>query len=103
MADPANVVSLAKDGSEIVELPELVAVLRGARLFIKMDCARNPTGTFKDREALLVISRCKELVLDNLVFYSTGNTGRSYVHYAATLGLSTYLFIPAEYRYKQTL
>lgn len=97
---PENIVSLDEGYSEVIELSELSELLRGAKLFIKLDCGKNPTGTFKDREASLVISRCKELRLDNLVFYSTGNTGRAYTHYAAQIGLTTYFFMPKECRYK---
>ena len=66
------------------------------------DSQTNPTGTFKDREASIIISRCKELGLDNLVFYSTGNTGRAYTHFAAQLGLTSYLFMPKQCQYKNT-
>jgi threonine synthase len=67
-----------------------------------VDTAQNPTGTFKDREASLIISRCRALGLDRLVFYSTCNTGRAYMHYAASVGLTTYLFVPSECRHKLT-
>lgn len=97
-----DIVSMDEGGSAIVELTDVSDALRGARLFLKLDCTQNPTGTFKDREASLIISRCKALGLDHLVFYSTSNTGRSYMHYAAAAGLSTYLFVPAECRYKHT-
>jgi threonine synthase len=97
-----NIVSLGEGYSEVIELSELSDLLRGAKLFIKLDCEKNPTGTFKDREASLVISRCKELRLDNLVFYSTGNTGRAYTRYAAQIGLTTYFFMPKECQYKLT-
>jgi threonine synthase len=97
----ADVVSLDEGGSEIIELPEVSPALGDARLFLKMDCVQNPTGTFKDREASLIISRCRALGLDRLVFYSTSNTGRAYMHYAASIGLTTYLFVPAECQYKQ--
>jgi hypothetical protein len=40
--------------------------------------------------------------LNNLVFYSTANTGRSYTHYAAHAGLTTYFFMPAQCHYKNT-
>jgi threonine synthase len=67
-----------------------------------MDSEKNPTGVFKDREASIILSRCKELKLDNLVFYSTANTGRSYTHYAAHLGLTTFMFMPKQCHYKNT-
>jgi threonine synthase len=97
-----DAVSLREGGSAIVELSGVQAALGGARLFLMLDAVQNPTGTFKDREASLIISRCRALGLDRLVFYSTSNTGRAYMHYAASIGLSTYLFVPAECRYKLT-
>lgn len=97
-----NIVSLGEGDSPIIELNDLSDRLKGARLFLKLDSQKNPTGTFKDREASIIISRCKELQLDNLVFYSTGNTGRAYTHYAAQAGLTTYFFMPKECKYKNT-
>jgi threonine synthase len=102
LGDRRDVVSMDEGGSAVVELPEVSDALRGARLFLKLDCVQNPTGTFKDREAALIISRCKALGLDHLVFYSTTNTGRAYMHYAASVGLTTYLFVPAACLYKHT-
>ena len=102
LVDQANIVSLNVGDSAIIELEELSDILRGAKLFIKLDSQKNPTGTFKDREASIIMSRCKELGLDHLVFYSTGNAGRAYTHYAAHLGLTTYFFMPRECQYKNT-
>lgn len=102
LQDSRNIFSLGEGGSEIIEFEELSSALNGARLFIMMDSDKNPTGVFKDREASIIMSRCKELSVDNLVFYSTGNTGRSYTHYAAHLGLTTYLFMPKQCHYKNT-
>ncbi|HVV06542.1 MAG TPA: pyridoxal-phosphate dependent enzyme [Puia sp.] len=102
LIDPANIVSMGEGGSSIIEMEELSGCLNGARLFLMMDSDKNPTGVFKDREASIIISRCKELGLDNLVFYSTANTGRSYMHYAAKVGLTTYLFMPRQCHYKNT-
>lgn len=102
LQDSRNIFSLGEGGSPVIEFEELSSVLNGARLFIMMDSDKNPTGVFKDREASIVMSRSKELGLDNLVFYSTGNTGRSYTHYAAHLGLTTYLFMPKQCHYKNT-
>lgn len=99
---PEDAVSLHEGGSAIVELAGVQPALGGARLFLMLDAVQNPTGTFKDREASLIISRCRALGLDRLVFYSTSNTGRAYMHYAAAIGLRTYLFVPAECGYKLT-
>lgn len=100
--DPANIVSLGEGNSPIIEMEELSGLLNGARLHLMMDSEKNPTGVFKDREASIIISRCRELGLDNLVFYSTANTGRSYMHYAAQVGITTYLFMPWQCHYKNT-
>jgi threonine synthase len=102
LKNPANIVSLDVGGSRIMEMEELNRHLNGAKLFVQLDSDKNPTGTFKDREASIIISRCKELGLDNLVFYSTGNTGRAYTHFAAQLGLTTYFFMPKQCHYKNT-
>jgi threonine synthase len=97
-----NIISLGAGDSEIIHLEELSPAVNGANLFLMSDNEKNPTGTFKDREASIILSRCKELSLDNLVFYSTSNTGRAYTHYAAQLGLTTYMFMPRQCAYKNT-
>jgi threonine synthase len=95
-----NIVSLGEGNSPIIELPELSPLLGGAGCYLMLDSHHNPTKTFKDREGSLIISICKEAGLDQLVFYSTANTGRSYTHYAAHAGLRTYCFLPAQCSYK---
>jgi len=102
LQNPKNIISLGVGGSEIIYLEELGKKINGANIFLMCDIIKNPTGTFKDREASIILSRCKELGLDNLVFYSTANTGRSYTHYAAHLGLTTYMFMPRQCAYKNT-
>ena len=100
--EPDNICSLGEGGSEIIEVEELGPYVNNARVFVMMDSEKNPTGVFKDREASIIMSRCKELGMDNLVFYSTANTGRSYTHYAANMGLRTFLFMPRQCHYKNT-
>ena len=97
-----NIVALGAGGSELLLLEELSGELNGANFYLKLDCFKNPTGTFKDREASIIMSRVKELGLDNLVFYSTGNTGRAYTHFAAHLNLNSYFFMPRQCQYKNT-
>ncbi len=102
LQDPDNIVSLGVGDSDVVPLDELTERFGGAKIYIQLDSEKNPTGTFKDREASIILSRCKELGLDNLVFYSTANTGRAYTHFAAQLGLTSYLFMPRQCAYKNT-
>jgi threonine synthase len=102
LEDPANIVSLGVGDSEILLLDELTDRFGGAKIHLQLDSEKNPTGTFKDREASIILSRCKELGLDNLVFYSTANTGRAYTHFAAQLGLTSYMFMPRQCAYKNT-
>ncbi len=102
LQNPENIVALGAGGSELLLLEELSGHLNGANLYLKLDCHKNPTGTFKDREASIIMSRIKELGLDNLVFYSTGNTGRAYTHFAAHLNLNSYFFMPRQCQYKNT-
>ena len=102
LENPDNIISLGAGGSKNLLLDELSGMLNQANLYLKMDSDSNPTGTFKDREASIVLSRCREAGLDNLVFYSTGNTGRAYTHFAAHLGLTTYFFMPKQCQYKNT-
>ncbi|QJB32839.1 pyridoxal-phosphate dependent enzyme [Chitinophaga oryzae] len=102
LSDPHHIISLGAGNSEIIHMEELSRELNGAELYLMCDSGKNPTGTFKDREASVIMSRCREIGLDNLVFYSTANTGRSYTHFAAHLGLTTYLFMPSQCAYKNT-
>lgn len=102
LQNPSNIISLGEGNSAIVELGELSDALRGAKLYLKLDSQKGPTGTFKDREASIIISKCREERLDNLVFYSTSNTGRAYTHYAAHAGLASYFFMPRQCQYKNT-
>lgn len=47
-------------------------------LWIK-DESVNPTKTFKDREALITLSRFQEININEFVMYSTGNTAAAFV------------------------
>lgn len=79
--------------TSLTRISELEKYLNGAQLFCKNE-GENPTGTFKDREASYVISRAKELGMKNIVFHSTGNTGRAYSIYASQCGIGSFFFLP---------
>ena len=98
LKDTNNIVSLSEGHTPIVLLDNVLEKY-GVKLYAKAESC-NPTGTFKDREISFVISRSKELGQDNLVRYSTGNTGISLTAYAAKADLNSYFFGPKISEYK---
>ena len=56
--------------------------------------ARNPTGSFKDFEALPTLLYSRELGIDALVLASAGNTARAFAHAATLLDFPVLLVAP---------
>ncbi len=54
----------------------------------------NPTGSFKDRGMTVGISVARKLGMSRVACASTGNTSASMASYAATAGITAYVFIP---------
>jgi threonine synthase len=63
-------------------------------IFIK-DERQEPTGSFKDRQAAVVISVMKEQKITEAVVASTGNVAISYSAYAALAGIKLWAFLPS--------
>ncbi|MCD6127656.1 MAG: pyridoxal-phosphate dependent enzyme [Methanomicrobia archaeon] len=59
-------------------------------LYIK-DETRNPTGSFRDRAATVILSHCDKRVV---ACGSNGNLGASIAAYSAFAGKESYLFVP---------
>jgi threonine synthase len=62
------------------------------------DERQNPTGTFKDRQAALIVSRARKQGVSDIVVASTGNTVVSCAAYAAEAGLRLWAFLPVQSR-----
>lgn len=60
---------------------------------LKMDYLM-PTLSFKDRGAVVLITRCKEMGVDYVVQDSSGNAGCSIAAYAARAGIGCEIFVP---------
>lgn len=71
----------------------------GVHVWAKLETA-NPTGTFKDREAIYVVALSRQFGQDNLVMQSTGNTAIAMSHAAGLAGLASWAFIPERCAYK---
>ena len=83
----ANIVSLGE--------PLTPLVLTGiSGLHLKLDFMF-PTASFKDRGASVLLSKVKELGIDEVVEDSSGNAGAAIAAYSARAGVRCRIFIPA--------
>jgi len=85
-------VTLGEGGTPLLEAK--VGASFGVRVFWKMEFL-NPTGSFKDRGASLMVSALRELGAKILVDDSSGNAGAALAAYSAAAGLRARLFVPA--------
>jgi len=58
------------------------------------DEGRNPTGSFRDRAAALIVSDALDLGVKRLVLASDGNMGASIAAYGARTGLPVTVYVP---------
>jgi len=66
----------------------------GIKIFWKLEFL-NPTGSFKDRGATVMVSVLRSLGAKRLADDSSGNAGAALAAYAAAAGLPAKLFVPA--------
>jgi threonine synthase len=64
--------------------------------WIKNDAVNYPTLSFKDRVVSVALSRARELGFEVVACASTGNLANSVAANAASAGLTSYVFIPAD-------
>lgn len=74
-------------------VPRLRAQMGLAHLYIKDD-GRNPTASFKDRASAVGIVKARERGKSIMTAASTGNAASSLAGLAASVGLTTYIFVP---------
>jgi threonine synthase len=87
-------VSLGEGGTPIQKADRLSETMKFKNIFLK-DETRNPTNSFKDRSAALIVSDAKSRGFDNLVCASNGNHGASISAYAAKEDIQCNLVIPS--------
>jgi threonine synthase len=63
-------------------------------LYVKDD-GRNPTASLKDRASAIAVVKALELGKQEITCASTGNAASSLAGLAASLGIITYIFVPA--------
>ena len=66
------------------------------RLYVKLE-GGNPTGTHKDRMALLLTIRAQKEGFDTIAAATCGNYGASLLHVCDKLGIQCKIYIPSEF------
>jgi threonine synthase len=80
----------------LVRADRLAARLGIRELWVKNDTVNYPTLSFKDRVVSVALSRARELGFQIVACASTGNLANSVAANAASAGLKSYVFIPAD-------
>lgn len=87
-ADPGQVISLGEGFTPLV--PRQV---NGARTFCKLEWF-NPSGSFKDRGASVMLSLLRAQGISHVLEDSSGNGGAAIATYAAAGGMKATIFVP---------
>ncbi|MBN2390444.1 MAG: pyridoxal-phosphate dependent enzyme [Anaerolineae bacterium] len=87
-------ITMGEGGTTLMRANNLGMMLGAPNIFIK-DERQNPTNSFKDRQAAMVISMMKEGGITELVVASTGNVAISYSAYSAHAGIKLWTFLPS--------
>ena len=89
--EPEDAVSLGEGVTPLVRVDRLGAALGVGALYVK-DESRNPTWSFKDRLASVVVSVARRLGARMIASSSSGNAGAAVAAYAARAGLPCVVF-----------
>ncbi len=93
IADPRCIVSLGEGGMPCLPAARM-GVDSGISVWLKNEAA-NPTGSFKDRQVSVGISRARELGRREFYVVSSGNVGAAAAAYSARAGAVCWVIAPA--------
>src|SRR6266850_4314893 len=80
----------------LLKADRLAKALGIRELWIKNDAVNYPSLSFKDRVVSVALRRARELGFDTVACASTGNLANSVAANAASAGMKSYVFIPAD-------
>src|SRR5450759_4067575 len=89
-------VGLQAGFTPLVKADRLAKALGVREAWVKNDTVNYPTLSFKDRVVSVALSRARELGFDTVACAATGNLANSVAANAASAGLKSYVFIPAD-------
>jgi len=75
--------------------PIVRRTLQGRQVWLKIDYMQ-PTGSFKDRGALVMMNKLKELGITEVVEDSSGNAGAAIAGYCAAAGIKCSIYLPED-------
>lgn len=85
---------LGEGETPLVYAGALGALVGLEHLYLKVE-ARNPTGSYKDRMAAVIVARARELGAKTVTVATSGNAGASLAAYATVAGLGCVVFTTA--------
>lgn len=89
-----NLVSMGEGWTPLLPAKALEEKYNNVSLWVK-DERRQPTGSFKDRQAAATISALKAQGITELALASTGNAAAAYAAYCARAGIKLWTFLPS--------
>jgi len=91
--NPEDALSLGEGNTFLHECKSLARQLGFRELWVK-DEGRNPTGSFKDRNAAVSVTKAVEFGAKGVAIASDGNAGPAVAAYAAKAQLPCFVFMP---------
>ncbi|MBI5092805.1 MAG: pyridoxal-phosphate dependent enzyme [Candidatus Hydrogenedentes bacterium] len=92
VTDPDRAITLGEGATRLIEAPRLAAASGLKQLLLKNETS-NPTGSFKDRQISVGITRARELGKDTVAVVSSGNVACAASAYAARAGMRAVLLM----------
>lgn len=93
--DPRDRVDIGAGLTPLIRAKNLAALLGIPELYLKNDTA-NPTHSFKDRVVSVALSVARSMGFETVACASTGNLANAVAAHAASAGLRSFVFIPAD-------
>jgi len=95
LIDESCIVSLGEGGTPLLRCTKIAKALGVRELYVKDDALTNPTGSLKDRQVSVAVSKAVELGYDTVFTITSGNNGASLAAYAAKAGLKCVVIFTA--------
>ena len=94
LMDPNSALTLGEGDTPLIPLPAIAAEVGLDSLQGKLEFV-NPTGSYKDRGAAVMIAVAQEQGITEVVEDSSGNAGAAVSAYAARSGIKAHIFAPS--------